>query len=139
MAIQSRTVGHWADAVGRKPLGIQKCYGWTDRPTETARCRVACPRLKTRIAPGPHTGPTRLRAGGARSNEIVVALGHLSIHKSVPYPTDNMPLPTCKWLLIGLVSSLVSLRLQFPTFIWWCECLSAPYSAHTVCVSVCSF
>ena len=34
----------------RKPLGIQKCDGSTDRPTDlptdTARCRVACPRLK---------------------------------------------------------------------------------------------
>ena len=30
----------------RKPLGIQKCDGPTDRPTDTARCRVACPRLK---------------------------------------------------------------------------------------------
>ncbi|MEE3023046.1 MAG: hypothetical protein VX367_10610 [SAR324 cluster bacterium] len=34
----------------RKPLGIQKCNGPTDRhtdtPTDTARCRVACPRLR---------------------------------------------------------------------------------------------
>ena len=34
----------------QKPLGIQKCDGRTDlptyRPTDTARCRVACPRLK---------------------------------------------------------------------------------------------
>ena len=29
-----------------KPLAIQKCYGRTDGPTDTARCRVACPRLK---------------------------------------------------------------------------------------------
>ena len=40
----------WAGAVMRKPLAIQKCYGPTDRqtdgPTDTARCRVACPRLK---------------------------------------------------------------------------------------------
>ena len=37
-------------AVMQKPLGIQKCDGRTDiptyRPTNTARCRVACPRLK---------------------------------------------------------------------------------------------
>ena len=41
----------WAGAVVRKPLGIQKCYGTngpTDGPTDTARCRVACPRLKTK-------------------------------------------------------------------------------------------
>ena len=41
----------WAGAVTQKPLGIQKCDGLTDRPsdlpTDTARCRVACPRLKT--------------------------------------------------------------------------------------------
>ena len=44
----------WAGAVMQKPLGIQKCDGRTylptniptDRPTDTARCRVACPRLK---------------------------------------------------------------------------------------------
>ena len=43
----------WAGAVMRKPLGIQKCDGRTDEPTyrlptDTARCRVACPRLKRR-------------------------------------------------------------------------------------------
>ena len=27
----------WAGAVMRKPLGIQKCDSWTDRPTNTAR------------------------------------------------------------------------------------------------------
>ena len=45
----------WAGAVMQKPLRIQKCDGRTDRPTDqttelptdTARCRVACPRLKT--------------------------------------------------------------------------------------------
>ena len=37
-AIQSRKVK-------RKPLGIQKCDGRTDGPTDTARCSVACPRL----------------------------------------------------------------------------------------------
>ena len=31
----------------REPPGIQKCDGSTDRPTDKARCRVACPRLKT--------------------------------------------------------------------------------------------
>ena len=35
----------------RKPLRIKKCDGRTDRrtdiPTDTARCRVACPRLKS--------------------------------------------------------------------------------------------
>ena len=40
----------WAAAVMRKPLGIQKCDGRTDgptyRPTDTARYRVECPRLK---------------------------------------------------------------------------------------------
>ena len=36
----------WAGAVMQKLLGIQKCDGSTDRPTDTARCRVACPRLK---------------------------------------------------------------------------------------------
>ena len=40
----------WAGAVMQKPLGIQKCDGSTDRPTDLptdmARCRVACPRLK---------------------------------------------------------------------------------------------
>ena len=43
----------WAGAVMQKPLGFQKCDGWTDlptyrptdRPTDTARWRVACPRL----------------------------------------------------------------------------------------------
>ena len=39
-----------AGAVMRKPLEIQKCDGRTDqpnyRPTDMARCRVACPRLK---------------------------------------------------------------------------------------------
>ena len=38
----------WAGAVMQKPLAIQKCYGGTDGltdgPTDTARCRVACPR-----------------------------------------------------------------------------------------------
>ena len=41
----------WAGAVMQKPLAIQKCDGRmdvpTDRPTDTAKCRVACPRLKT--------------------------------------------------------------------------------------------
>ena len=41
----------WAGAVMRKLLVIQKCDGRTDgrtdRPTDTARCRVACPRLKS--------------------------------------------------------------------------------------------
>ena len=40
----------WAGAIMQKPLGIQKCdvptYRRTDVPTDTARCRVACPRLK---------------------------------------------------------------------------------------------
>ena len=36
----------WAGAVMRKPLGIQKC----DLPTDTARCRVACPRLKRKLS-----------------------------------------------------------------------------------------
>ena len=43
-AIQSRTVGQEQQC--KKLLGIQKCDGPTDRPTDTARCRVACPRLK---------------------------------------------------------------------------------------------
>jgi len=41
----------WAGAVMRKPLAIQKYFGRTDRRTDgrtdTARCRVACPRLKS--------------------------------------------------------------------------------------------
>ena len=36
-----------AGAVVRKLFGIQKVTLPTDRPTDTARCRVACPRLKT--------------------------------------------------------------------------------------------
>ena len=44
----------WAGAVMQKPIAIQKCDGPTDRrtdgwtywPTDTARCRVTCPRLK---------------------------------------------------------------------------------------------
>ena len=36
----------WAGAVPQKPLGIQKCDRRTDGPTDTARCRVACTRLK---------------------------------------------------------------------------------------------
>ena len=36
----------WAGAVMRKPLEVQKCDGRTDLPTDTARCRLACPRLK---------------------------------------------------------------------------------------------
>ena len=40
-----------AGAEMQKPLGIQKCDGRTDGPTDlptnTARCRVACPRLKS--------------------------------------------------------------------------------------------
>ena len=48
----------WAGAVMQKPLGIQKCdgrtdgptYRPTDLPTDTARCRVACPRLKSKKA-----------------------------------------------------------------------------------------
>ena len=39
----------WAGAVMQKPLGIQKCDGPTDRPTDTARCRVACLRLKMSV------------------------------------------------------------------------------------------
>ena len=47
----------WAGAVMQKPLGIQKCDGQTDqptdrptdRPTDTARCRVACLRLKMSV------------------------------------------------------------------------------------------
>ena len=31
---------------GAKSLGIQKCDGSTDLPTDTARCGVTCPRLK---------------------------------------------------------------------------------------------
>ena len=37
----------WAGAVMRKSLGVQKCYRPTDLPTDMARCRVACPRLKS--------------------------------------------------------------------------------------------
>ena len=33
--------------VGQEPLAIQKTLLPTYRPTDTARCRVACPRLKT--------------------------------------------------------------------------------------------
>ena len=49
--IHGRTVADgWAGAVMQKPLAIQKCdvptYRPTYRPTDTARCRVACPRLK---------------------------------------------------------------------------------------------
>ena len=41
--IHGRTVADgWAGAV-------KKCYGPTDRPTDTARCRVACPRLKSKL------------------------------------------------------------------------------------------
>ena len=36
----------WARAVMRKTLKIQNYYGQTDRSTDTARGRVACPRLK---------------------------------------------------------------------------------------------
>ena len=43
----------WAGAVMQKPLGIQKCDGRTDLPidlpTDTARCRVECPQLETRV------------------------------------------------------------------------------------------
>ena len=38
-----------AGAVMRKPLAILEIFvtdGRTDGPTDTARCRVACPRLK---------------------------------------------------------------------------------------------
>ena len=38
----------WAGAIMRKLLAIQKCDRRTDVPTDTARCRVACPRLKKR-------------------------------------------------------------------------------------------
>ena len=50
---QGRILGNpvedgWAGAVMQKPLEIQKCYGGrTDLPTDTARFRVACPKLKT--------------------------------------------------------------------------------------------
>ena len=40
----------WAGAVMRKPLGIKKCDLPTDLPTDTARYRVACPRLEIRIS-----------------------------------------------------------------------------------------
>ena len=36
----------WAGAVLQKTFGIQKCDGRTDGTTDTARCRVACPRLR---------------------------------------------------------------------------------------------
>ena len=36
----------WAGAVMQKPLAIQKCDRRTDGRTDTARCRVARPRLK---------------------------------------------------------------------------------------------
>ena len=39
-------VDGWAGAVVQKPLAFQKYFGRTDRRTDTARCRVACPRLK---------------------------------------------------------------------------------------------
>ena len=43
----------WVGAVMQKLLGIQKCDRRTDLPTDlptdTARCRVACPRLKTNM------------------------------------------------------------------------------------------
>ena len=39
----------WAGAQMRKQLGFQKCYGRMDQPTDTARCRVACPRLKMSV------------------------------------------------------------------------------------------
>ena len=57
--IHGKTVADgWAGAVMQKPLAIQKSllltyrptdiptYRLTDLPTDTARCRVACPRLK---------------------------------------------------------------------------------------------
>ena len=43
-------VDGWAGAIMRKPLGIQKCDRPTDVPTDTARCRVACLRLKIDIS-----------------------------------------------------------------------------------------
>ena len=51
--IHSKTVADgWAGAVIQKSLEIQKYLGQTYRPTDlrtdTARCRVACPQLKTR-------------------------------------------------------------------------------------------
>ena len=42
----------WAGAVMRNPLAIQKCDGRTEGPTDTARCRVACPRLKRKEKSG---------------------------------------------------------------------------------------
>ena len=39
----------WAGAVIQKPLVIQKYFGRTDGRTDTARRRVACPRLKTQL------------------------------------------------------------------------------------------
>ena len=38
----------WAGAVMRKRLRIQKCDRQTDILTDMARCKVACPRLKTK-------------------------------------------------------------------------------------------
>ena len=45
-AIQSQTV--WQEQWGEKGLEFRNVTdGRTDGPTDTARCRVACPRLKT--------------------------------------------------------------------------------------------
>ena len=43
----------------RKPLAFKKCDGRTDGPTDTARCRVACPRLKSVAVRGSDETPVR--------------------------------------------------------------------------------
>ena len=71
----------WAGAVMQKPLRIQKCdgrtYRHTDIPTDTARCRVACPRLKMDFdQEAPHGC---CRTGGADRAKRTLSMCHISL------------------------------------------------------------
>ena len=80
----------WAGAVMLKSLGIQKCDGRTDLPTDTARCRVACPRLKIVCL-------SHVTMHHGIYEALILGIGSLWIFVSVDNKTD------CIWAGIGRV------------------------------------
>ena len=88
----------WAGAVMRKPIAIQFFFR-TDGPTDTARCRVACPRLK------------RLNANCSLSLPPIIDLLVLLAHP----PPSFVPLSSMGFL--RKVYGILSAQLMMTTLI----------------------
>ena len=102
----------WTGAVPQKLLGIQKCDrrtdvrtdGWTDKrtdgqtdqPTNTARCRVACPRLKT-------DSTIQLRENNESKPNVILSL-NLDMYK-------RQCLSVCHLIYLSACSVVVQLSL----------------------------